>query len=142
MNLNPFTGIEKLINEHGSAVILKERIELSKDIISNLEKDNAELKKKLDDSILEIKKLKESLELKDTQIKESSQNSFKVKKIGASYYKIDDIGNGFGDPFCTLCFEDECKLISISQNPSKRSESICPKCHSKFNWQPHKNLKQ
>lgn len=42
--MNPITLIEKLINEHGSSTILKERLELLKDQISALGKDNGGLK--------------------------------------------------------------------------------------------------
>jgi hypothetical protein len=42
--MNPITLIEKLINEHGSSTILKERLELLKDQMSALEKENNALK--------------------------------------------------------------------------------------------------
>jgi hypothetical protein len=38
-----FDGLERLINEHGSAVILKERIDLAKDKYASLERKVAEL---------------------------------------------------------------------------------------------------
>ncbi len=42
--MNPITLIEKLINEHGSSTILKERLELLRDQMSALEKENGVLK--------------------------------------------------------------------------------------------------
>jgi len=42
--MNPITLIEKLINEHGSSSVLKERLELLRDQISILEKENSVLK--------------------------------------------------------------------------------------------------
>ena len=44
IKMNPISLIEKLINEHGSSTILKERLELLKDQISALEKENGALK--------------------------------------------------------------------------------------------------
>lgn len=62
-------GLEKLINEHGSAVILKERIELANDKyaaleskVSNLEAENKTLRldlEKAQDEIQNLKKLTE-----------------------------------------------------------------------------------
>lgn len=59
-----FGQIEKLINEHGSATILKERLHLASDKYSKLEDENAVLKEKietlesnLDDANKEIERL-------------------------------------------------------------------------------------
>jgi len=59
-----FGQIEKLINEHGSATILKERLHLAADKYSKLEDENAVLKEKietlesnLDDANKEIERL-------------------------------------------------------------------------------------
>lgn len=64
MSLNPLTLLEKAINEHGSAVILKERLELVReqlDAIKNekdaLQKENTKLKK-------EVERLNKELESK------------------------------------------------------------------------------
>lgn len=42
--MNPFDAIEKLIAEHGSAAILRERIAQAKEQQASLEKENASLK--------------------------------------------------------------------------------------------------
>ena len=44
MTINPLALIEKIINEHGSSAILKERLELLKDELSDLQKENGLLK--------------------------------------------------------------------------------------------------
>ena len=51
--MNPITLIEKLINEHGSSTVLKERLELLRDQISVLKKENRALKS--DNAILKSK---------------------------------------------------------------------------------------
>ena len=43
MSLNPFTAIEKLITEHGSAAILRERLALASDQYAALERRISEL---------------------------------------------------------------------------------------------------
>lgn len=65
-----FDGLEKLINEHGSAVILKERIALANDKYADLEK-------KLADSALREKQLeseKQGFELQNLKLKEKIRN--------------------------------------------------------------------
>ncbi len=44
MSLNPISLIEKAINEHGSAAILKERLSLAADQFKQLEEENRKLK--------------------------------------------------------------------------------------------------
>lgn len=64
--MNPFSAIEKLINEHGSATILKERINLLKEQFSALEKERDQLlsdKELLDAKILVLES--ENRELKE-----------------------------------------------------------------------------
>lgn len=51
-------GLEKLINEHGSATIFKERLSLAKEQYSALESENAILKQKIKELQSEIKILK------------------------------------------------------------------------------------
>ena len=63
-------GLEKIINEHGSAVILKERIALANDKYAALEK-------KLSDSELKTKQLeteKQGIELENFKLKEKVRN--------------------------------------------------------------------
>jgi hypothetical protein len=88
---------EKLINEHGSSVILKERLELYSDKygmledkleISNqknsiLETESASLQKQLESAQIEIKELQEKFETvneskKSSQLDEEKQNILKL----------------------------------------------------------------
>ena len=57
-----FDGIEKLINEHGSAVILKQRIDLANDKYSALEDKNSILEQKIALLEAENKSLRANLE--------------------------------------------------------------------------------
>jgi predicted nuclease with TOPRIM domain len=79
MSIPIFSEIEKLINEHGSAVILKERLDLAKDKYDALETRHAELEEKVKQLEtekskfqLENLKLKENLQLLESQM-ESNQ---------------------------------------------------------------------
>ena len=54
MNLNPFSLIEKLINEHASAAVLKERLALGADQFTSLERKNVELLAQVEQSALKI----------------------------------------------------------------------------------------
>ncbi len=55
-------GIEKLITEHGSAVILKERIALASDQYAALEKKLAATEVRMNDLVVENERLKLDLE--------------------------------------------------------------------------------
>ena len=58
MELNPLTLLEKAINEHGSSAILKERIELVKDLLSKVEREKRELEQELAKARQELHELK------------------------------------------------------------------------------------
>lgn len=95
-------GFEKLINEHGSAVILKERIALAKDKFSALEQ-------KLSDAELELKKFKTEnerlcLDLKEAQEKILNLEDQLVKFHGnALSLKYGVYWDKNGNPFCPKC---------------------------------------
>ena len=64
MSMNPFTLLEKAINEHGSSTILKERLKLAADQYEDLTRKNSDLiaqnkslQKQLQESQSEIQKL-------------------------------------------------------------------------------------
>ena len=61
-----FDGIEKLINEHGSAKILKERIELANDKYSALERNLLTSEQK----VQQLEQEKQSFELENFKLKE------------------------------------------------------------------------
>ena len=65
-----FDGIEKLITEHGSAAILRERIALAADQYSTLEKENVALK--TENQIL--KSENQRLKLDNSKLKEEIRN--------------------------------------------------------------------
>jgi regulator of replication initiation timing len=113
MNLNPMNIIEKLINEHGSSTILKERLELLKDQISALEKENDTLKS-------------ENAILKD-KIKhlESKQNII----FEIPFYWI-ITGEKKDGPFCQRCFDKDNKLIRLQNNVD--GSFICNVCHNSY----------
>ncbi len=66
-------GFEKLINEHGSAVILKERIELANDKYSLLEEKNSVLEEKIKNFEAKNQKLTELLQEAESKLKELSK---------------------------------------------------------------------
>ncbi len=85
--MNIFDGIEKLINEHGSATILRERIALASDQYIALEKKNTLLTKentslKSENSIL--KSENQSLKLDNEEQKIQIQNLEKRLKEGGN----------------------------------------------------------
>ena len=95
-------GLEKLINEHGSAVILKERISLANDQyvilekkISVLESENERLK--FDNE--ECQKQRRALEEKLSHISTSQEY---VEGSGALFKKLPD-GSWDYTPYCPAC---------------------------------------
>lgn len=68
-------GIEKLINEHGSAAILKERITLANDKYAILESENSVLRAENDALRLDNGKLKEQTRNLEEQLIKLTRNS-------------------------------------------------------------------
>ena len=80
MSLNPITAIEKLINEHGSAKILQERLALAADQFSILERDNIDLRVKLGEadaklSALESRNSDLEQQVKKLEVEASNKDS-------------------------------------------------------------------
>ena len=95
-------GLEKLINEHGSAVILKERISLANDQyvilekkVSVLESENERLK--FDNE--ECQKQRRALEEKLSHISTSQEY---IEGSGALFKKLPD-GSWDYTPYCPAC---------------------------------------
>ncbi|MHB8089783.1 MAG: hypothetical protein ACYDH2_16200 [Anaerolineaceae bacterium] len=65
MKFNPLSLIEDLINEHGSSVILRERLLLFKDELCRVEKERAELQIKITHLLKENEVLKKQLQQKN-----------------------------------------------------------------------------
>lgn len=84
MNLKLFKLLEDLINEHGSSVILKERLLLVKDQLQKVEDENNELKNKVDNLEKENQNLKKQLQknLVPDQFKEYMGALFKKDSSG------------------------------------------------------------
>lgn len=68
MSLNPITAIEKLINEHGSAVILRERLLLAADEFNALDRKTTELALKVSQLEAENKALRFELQQRAAQM--------------------------------------------------------------------------
>jgi predicted ArsR family transcriptional regulator len=79
-------SIERLINEHGSATILQERIALANDKYSALEKENMDLKSKI--NILETEN--QSLKRDNEQLIIKLQN-FDEQSSSGQYSLLDEI---------------------------------------------------
>lgn len=80
MELNPLKLIEKLINEHGSSSILKERLELIRDQLSALKAKNDELEEALGGAQEEAERLRRLVP--DSRFVEYGGVKFKRKPSG------------------------------------------------------------
>lgn len=90
-----FDGIEKLINEHGSATILKERIALANDKYSALEAKNKILSAENETLRIESEELKTQVKSLHSQLTQSDANRFTLK------YGV--FWDSNGNPFCPKC---------------------------------------
>lgn len=122
-------GFEKLINEHGSAAILKERIELANDKYSVLEQktialeqqiaifdgENTTLSSTLEEAKNEIKSLKEIIE-------ELDSNTLSLK-YGIYWDKN-------GNPFCPKC-KTPTSQISWATYVNKQVHALRCSCSEK-----------
>ncbi len=113
MSLNPLTLLEKAINEHGSSVILKERLGLAADQFKQLEKENGELKKENDDLRAKLAELTAKLEAQT--IPENY-----IKKRGVLFLRNPD-GKIDPDAYCPTCKSSMFSLMGAT--PLK-----CKKC--------------
>ena len=102
--MNPIKLIEKLINEHGSSSILRDRLLLLKDELSKIEKERADLQVKVGNCVKELAGLRKEV------IKKSIPNEF-VEYMGA-LFKRDVSGN-----YTPLAYCPECKRPLNSIDP-------------------------
>ncbi len=114
MGANPITALSKqfqnLINEHGSATILKERVSLFKEHVTDLEKKNSELEAKI------LKLEADNRELKD-QSEEQNQIINELKKLTDPHDTIEEIKINI-----LICISEESKTdeeISLSISSGK-----------------------
>lgn len=89
--MNPITLIEKLINEHGSSTILKERLELLKDQISALEKENGALKS-------ENAVLKDKAKHLESKLNDATKETQRLNEIINAFQKNQGIKNMMKSP--------------------------------------------
>jgi len=84
-----FDGFEKLINEHGSAAILKERISLANDQYSFLEKQKISLESENENIKDENRALKLNLEEAKEKIKELEEQISSIHNTNPDGYVCD-----------------------------------------------------
>ncbi len=93
--MNIFAAIEKLINEHGSAAILKERLSLAADQFKKLEEENGLLKH-------EKASLEDELGRLRTQLKATLIPQEFVESRGVLFKRLND-GKIAPDAYCPTC---------------------------------------
>lgn len=102
-------GLEKLINEHGSAAILKERITLANDKhaaleakVTALEAEKTKLHKEIEDLRLGLRKDEEKIRNLENQLSHNSSLKNYVEEAGALFKKNPD-GTYNQTPYCPAC---------------------------------------
>ena len=113
MSLNPLVLLEKAINEHGSATILKERLALAADQFQKLENENRELKKS-------NKSLHEKVDELTRQLEAKTVPEEYIKKRGVLFLRNPD-GSIDPDAYCPTCKSSMFSLMGAT--PLK-----CKKC--------------
>ena len=126
-----FNGIEKLINEHGSAKILGERLLLAKDQNSAQEKRISELEVQLKESEAEKTTLRSQLQSSQTKSHQLTQKIKDFHKLPLLNFKTPFFyANGDPTPFCPVCWETERIQIHLPA-PSRSGVGpsyVCLKC--------------
>ena len=109
MNLNPLTALEKLINEHGSAVILEKRLALKDDESAIIVQKNTDLAISLTEANAKIETLeseKSALQRDVAKLRQQLQDlqpAGFVEHMGALWKRA---GDGFEPlPYCKHCKE-------------------------------------
>jgi outer membrane murein-binding lipoprotein Lpp len=108
-----FDGIEKLINEHGSAKILGERLLLAKDQNAAQEKRISELDAQFKQAQTDIATLR--LQLQSCQ-EENERTKQEIQKI----------------KYCECCPPGERQPLSRTGGTSKRDFYVCPKTNQYY----------
>ena len=115
--MNPFDAIEKLITEHGSAVILSQQLAFAKDQFTALERQVSEFQAK-------VAKLEAQLEIEHSNHKDTQKELQRIKDEHAEEVRI---------------------YHNIEFRRGKRTDGkwlpFCPKCHMPAGWtQKHGSL--
>ena len=129
-------GLEKLINEHGSATILKERIALANDKFSILETEMQKTKSKNDALTSEVAKLNNILEYQEQKIRKFEQQLSDLAETSKKFtetrgVKIRNLPSGKFEEEISYCFHCESPLSSTHR--TKNLE--CSKCGYKTSIQ-------
>jgi hypothetical protein len=116
-------GIEKLITEHGSAVILRERIALANDKYSALQSENSTLKSQ--NAI--FKSENEALKLDNEKFHKQRQDDLHSKNTPA-YKMVYGCMKFEGDNnlYCPGCFHNKNKKVPTSRKGTKYQ--FCAAC--------------
>jgi hypothetical protein len=129
--MNIFDGIEKLINEHGSAKILGERLLLAKDQNTAQEKRIAELDIQLKQAHTEIAVLRQDLKSSQDENERAKQEINNIHNMPRLIFKSPFYyANGDSTPYCPTCWETQ--KIQVHFSPPIRGGSdlryICSNC--------------
>jgi hypothetical protein len=117
----PFLGeIERLINEHGSAAILKERLALAADQYSALEKKVLQLEAENERLRLDLEECQKQRRALDEKLShEKSPGSYKMK-WGCLVFEEDET------LYCPSCYFNKSKKIPTSRvDTHSRFCSVC-----------------
>ena len=117
MNLNPLSLLEDAINEHGSATILTQRLELVKETLAKIVQEKADLEKQLAETKNEIQRLK-------AQIPQKVFVDFKGAR-----FKRKPSGGYENTVYCPKC---DCGMTSMHDG---RSPFICTRCNASTSFQ-------
>jgi hypothetical protein len=129
--MNIFDGIEKLINEHGSAKILGERLLLAKDQNTAQEKRISELDTQLKQAQTEISTLRQQLQNNREENERTTKEIQNFHNLPHLIFKPPFYyANGDQIPYCPTCWETD--HVPIHFPPPRRQGAearyICPKC--------------
>jgi hypothetical protein len=123
--MNPITAIERLINEHGSAKILQERLALAADQFTVLERENTDLRVKLGEAeaklgVLESRNSNLEHQVKKLESEASNNQESHTLKWGCFVFEGDKT------LYCPACWVDRGKKMPTSR-ASVRAR-FCPGC--------------
>jgi hypothetical protein len=113
---------ERLINERGSAAILRERLSLFKDKIANLEKENSDLKRNLH-------KAQEDVQRHHAQLKNQTVADQFVEHEGMLFKR--KAGGGYH----SAVYCPSCKMVMSTIDAGIPLN--CSKCEIIAPWRPH-----
>ena len=119
MNINPLILLEKAINEHGSATILRQRLELVKEMLAKVEKEKADCVKKLSDAHKEIEEL--TRKLPSPNFVEYRGSKFKRKPSGGYEHTV----------YCPSC------NIAMTDAFEGKLPFACPQCPCRTPYNAH-----